>query len=591
MAHRNRLTNNSDETDIASLISGDTIFSIPYFQRPYKWKLERLKQLNSDILALVDESSDFHFLGAVIVHGRRTNPSDPDIFEVIDGQQRITTLFLYICAAVKTIADAGEYQEAAALFLKYLVINRDTGAVSNFKLQSCKEDRYQLTMVYQDLMSSQRFKETLSGFVLRPMTQSGSPKGALLNNYNAANRFFKDELAQGGLDRVRAIYSYMLNRISVVQIDVWDPTNGPKIFDSLNSRQEPMTVGDLVRNDVFSRVANFDPTLIERIDAEKWQPFYKKFERESGNLFDGYFFPYGLVKNSNLKKSEAYSFLRKGWEGISDPAIVIDELSEFQDSYLDFLCGTNLCGHDKGVADAFLRFRSIRSPTSILPFYMQLSNSVKLESVDASTAISISELLQSFLVRRAVCGYEPTGLHSVFKRLWRDCDGEITADRVAREVAKHRTVPWPDDYEFSNAVRQRNLYKVGVTPYLVLEFDRSLCGDSPKDVPWLEHVLPQNPDVAWYQVFTKVEHEAMKDRLANLLPLSGEMNRGLSNKPYSVKQRRFREDSMFKSARQFAENINEWTPKTLEERAAMLAAWALARWPHQRPGGSVREGD
>ncbi|MFZ5841452.1 MAG: GmrSD restriction endonuclease domain-containing protein [Pseudomonadota bacterium] len=74
MAHRNRLTNNSDETDIASLISGDTIFCIPYFQRPYKWSPERLKQLNQDILSLVDEESDFHFLGAVIVHGRRTNP-------------------------------------------------------------------------------------------------------------------------------------------------------------------------------------------------------------------------------------------------------------------------------------------------------------------------------------------------------------------------------------------------------------------------------------------------------------------------------------------------------------------------------------
>jgi hypothetical protein len=589
MAHRNRLTNNSDETDIAALISGDTIFSIPYFQRPYKWKPERLRQLNSDILALVDESSDFHFLGAVIVHGRRSNPSDPDIFEVIDGQQRITTLFLYICAAVKTIAEAGEYQEAAALFLKYLVINRDTGVYSNFKLQSCKEDRYQLTLVYQDLISNQKFKDALAGFVLRPMTQSGSPKGTLLNNYHAALRFFKDELSQGGMDRVRALYSHMLNRVSVVQIDVWDPTNGPKIFDSLNSRQEPMTVGDLVRNDVFSRVANRDPAIIERIDAEAWQPFYKKFEREGENLFDGYFFPFGLVKSPNLKKSEAYSFLRKGWEGTSDPAVVIAELSEFQDSYLDFLCGTNLCGHPKIVAEAFSRFKSIKSPGSILPFYMQLSNSVRSGEIAAEVAISISELLESFLVRRAVCGYEPTGLHSVFKRLWRDCEGEVTAGRVAREIAKHRTVPWPDNSEFFNAVGGRNLYKVGVTPYLVLEFDRSLGGDSPQDVPWLEHVLPQNPDPAWYEAFSKAEHEAMKDRLANLLPLSDEMNRGISNKPYSVKRTRFKEDSMFKSARQFAESIEEWTPEKLEERSAILASWALSRWPHERPTSGIRE--
>src|SRR5262245_10557025 len=129
MPSRNRLTNNSDETDIAALISGDSIFSIPYFQRPYKWKSDKLKQLNDDLLSLVDGTSDFHFLGAVIVHGKRSNPSDPDFYEVIDGQQRITTLFLYLCATVRSLSLIGSYGDAAALFLRYLVINRSTGAL------------------------------------------------------------------------------------------------------------------------------------------------------------------------------------------------------------------------------------------------------------------------------------------------------------------------------------------------------------------------------------------------------------------------------------------------------------------------------
>ena len=91
MPKQSRLTNNSDETEIAALISGDSIFCIPYFQRAYKWKTERLRQLNKDILNVVDDEG-FHFLGAVIVHGRRSNPSDPDLYDVIDGQQRLTTL-------------------------------------------------------------------------------------------------------------------------------------------------------------------------------------------------------------------------------------------------------------------------------------------------------------------------------------------------------------------------------------------------------------------------------------------------------------------------------------------------------------------
>lgn len=144
MPKRQRLTNNSDETDLASLLSGDSVFAIPYFQRAYKWKTERLNQLNRDLLNLVDGSSDFHFLGAIIIHGRRSNPSDPDVYEVIDGQQRVTTIFLYLCAIVRALCKEKEYLEAAGLFLKYLVINRETALVSNAKLQSCKDDRAQL---------------------------------------------------------------------------------------------------------------------------------------------------------------------------------------------------------------------------------------------------------------------------------------------------------------------------------------------------------------------------------------------------------------------------------------------------------------
>ena len=111
----------------------------------------------------------------------------------------------------------------------------------------------------------------------------------------------------------------------------------------------------------------------------------------------------------------------------------------------------------------------------------------------------------------------------------------------------------------------------------------------PQDVPWLEHVLPVNPDARWFSVFTQEQHEQMRHRLANLLPLSSEMNRGLSNKPYFEKRSRFKEDSMFKSTRQFADAVEEWTPEALSIRSQELSLWAVKRWPHERPGSSVRD--
>lgn len=582
MAKRNRLTNNSDETDIAALISGDTIFSIPYFQRPYKWKSQKLKQLNSDLLNLVDESTDFHFLGAVIVHGRRSNPSDPDVFDVIDGQQRITTIFLYLCAIVRTLCLLNEHEEAAGLFKKYLVISRRTRSMSNYKIHPCKDDRAQLNIVFSDILSDQKLVEELEGFRLLKLPDTGKSRGALRNNYRNAIRFLRNENKQGGLERIRAICGSLLNNMCVVQIDVWDPTNGPKIFDSLNSRQEPMTIGDLVRNEIFARVASAEVDSIERVDSEHWQPFYKKFDQNGRNLFDSYFFPYGLIQNPNLKKSEVYNALKSSWDGIEEPELIIGELSKYQNSFIDLMCGTNFSNHSKALHRAFLQLYSTRLPSSTYPFLMQVSKLTVGSGIQESMVIAVLSVVESFLVRRAICGHEPTGLHAIFKRLWSDCNSVMTVDRVTKEISKHRTVVWPSEEETRKAIESRALYGAAITKYLIVEYDRHLKGDAPDDIPWIEHVLPRKPEPEWFEHFSEEEHESLKDCLANLLPLSSEMNRSLSNRPYIHKRKAYREDSMFKSTRVFAREFDSWTPQKLKQRSALIANWAINRWPHEK---------
>src|SRR4029077_9039551 len=149
------------------------------------------------------------------------------------------------------------------------------------------------------------FKEKL-GTDYRPrlLASTGGSRGNIRNNYLAALRFLKDQISKEGTDRLRAIYRAILDSMSVVQIDVDDPLNGPKIFDSLNSEQEPMTIGDLVRNEIFSKIVEEQPHVIEQIDETCWQPFYKRFHQNGQNLFDAYFFPYGLTRDPNLRKSE-----------------------------------------------------------------------------------------------------------------------------------------------------------------------------------------------------------------------------------------------------------------------------------------------
>ena len=580
MAQRNRLTNNSDETDVSSLISGDTVFVIPYFQRPYRWRLDKLRQLNNDILNIIDDGG-IHFLGAIIVHGRPSNPSDPDPYDVIDGQQRLTTLVLYICAVVKLLCKYGDPKEAAGLFLKYLAVRRSPSLPSNLKLHPCREDRTQLNQIFQDILSNSTLAMELDGFRPKYFPATGHNRGRLRNNYLAALRFLEEQKQHEGISRIHEIYRAILQQMSVVQIDVWDPTNGPKIFDSLNSRQEPMTVGDLVRNEIFSGVAGADIETIEEIDTNEWQPFYKLFRDNSKSWFDAYFFPYGLIKDPNVKKSQVYTSLRDLWrdQGIT-PIEIIAELKVYQDAFLDLVTGTNKCRLDVPIHATFKRFYEMQVPSSSYPFLMQLANAIRDNRISAQDGVHIMSVVESFLVRRAVCGHEPTGLHAVFKRLWVDCNPSIDATKVEGVIRKHKTVVWPTTAEFASAIRKRQLDTARITPYILLSLDRALGGDNPDQMPWIEHVLPQKPAPEWDEYFTRSEQHTECRVLANLIPLSSKMNRKLSNKSYHVKKVVYEDDSMFKTARDFAKRFNVWNPQSVRERGDSLVELAIARWPH-----------
>ena len=578
MAKRTKLTNSSDETQFHSLISGDTIFTIPYFQRPYKWKSDKLKQLNLDILNIID-ASDSHFFGAIIIHGRRSNPADPNPFDIIDGQQRITTLILYLCAVVKVLSLNKLYDEAAGLFLKYLVIAREIRSPSNLKLYPCKEDRQQFNLVYEDILVNKEFVKKLGGFKKKLLPSTGKKRGHVKNNYNSAIRFFKEQVEAEGTERLRKIYEAILESISIVQIDVWDPTNGPKIFDSLNSRQEPMTIGDLVRNEIFSKVASENEATIEQIDSQSWQPFYENFQQDNKNLFDAYFFPFGLIQNSNLSKPEVYNSLRESWGHIEDPEIIIKELSEYQNAFIDIQCGTNSQKHEDKVRIRFRKLTSSGMPSSTFPFLMQLSNAIRDKHVTVNDGEGVLNIVESFLVRRAICGHEPTGLHAVFKKLWNDCGGQPTALNVKAAIQKHKTVVCPNDDDFKKAICVRPLYGSAITPYFILEYDLSLKGDKSETIPWTEHVLPVTLSPDWQIDFTEDQHALLKDTLPNLLPLTSEMNIGLSNKGYKQKRPAFQADSIFKSTREFAKNNNSWKPSDLDKRAKILAGWGVKRWP------------
>lgn len=221
------------------------------------------------------------------------------------------------------------------------------------------------------------------------------------------------------------------------------------------------------------------------------------------------------------------------------------------------------------------------SPTSVYPFIMHVIGAVKEEVLSSENAQQILEKIESFLVRRVVCGYEPTGLHAAFKSLWDDCEGNYSVENVVDNIKKHPTVKWPGDEEFLRNIKTRPLYKVRMTPYILAEWNGHLGGDVPiLQSQQIEHVLPDTlaQDSQWLSDWTKEQHKACKECIANLLPISGSLNASIQNADYCEKKVRYSNDSALKAPREFAKKYDIWTVEEFAARAEAIGEWALSRW-------------
>jgi len=343
----------------------------------------------------------------------------------------------------------------------------------------------------------------------------------------------------------------------------------------------------LVKNDIFSRALDASEDHLKQLDVKTWAPFFKGFANDS-ELLEGYFFPYQLIHDSNVKKSQVYLKMQKSWEAANlKPEEVVSRLSIYQKDYMDVCFDDVKYGgeHPKEVRDRFEALRELGQPKSTYPFLMRLSHAIQEKEVSKKDGIQALELIESFLVRRAACGYAPTGLHAVFKRLWDDqgdpkkAKSKSFTKRLAKVIRDHSTVEWPNDSEFRTKLAERSLYGARVTPYILLEWDRHKGSERPSNNYEVEHMLPQTPSAkCWTDIWTSKDMEAATNQIGNLTLLSEGMNRSLKNVCWEVKRKTYRDESMYTSTRLIGRYIKEWTPAAHAKRTKDITSWALTRW-------------
>lgn len=576
-------------------------YRIPNFQRRYVWSKENqweplwedVEKLAQSILDKSRPEDHFHFMGAIVLQQQRVSTGQILSRIVVDGQQRLITLQLLI-AATKEVLERRGY-DIFARRLERLVVNEEEFLEGNLDHQH---------KVWPTIRDRDAFKQA--------MCRELSPASQMTSNIVEAHDYFGGR-AEQWLDRLpgeregaKALEVAVRQYLQIVVIDLSDSDNPHVIFETLNARGTPLRQSDMVKNkilyDAEVELADGDGRAVETevLERRLW-PFGQDdwWDVEVGRglqrraRIELYLNHWLTLRNRTTTKAydefrvfDRYASERTGQgQDIHD---VAQDLGNLGDVYRDLEEGRR---KDIG---KFLKRRKVMNVGAITPVLLWLLSS----DLSDRTIKTCLRVLESFLVRRVVCGYSARGYGKLFVELIQVMDKEGGPDcgivsYLCKQTAAARL--WPTDAEVLNRFEEAPLYRWLTRGRLVMileGIEEELRTDKAEfqDVRGglhIEHVMPQ----AWHSHYPLSDDLAGNEEVAkrnriihtigNLTLVSCKLNSAMSNGPWKEKKKELAKHAVLYLNKDLAvHGPDAWNEEEIGRRAKRLHAVAVKIWPH-----------
>lgn len=561
------------ETNLKQLVQGEKQFRVPLWQRQYTWRLPDHRLLWRDILEQYSRSTDAsgaaesgHFLGSIVLSPVPSAASGIASFLIVDGQQRLTTLMLILCA----IRDAAANTDAQAVerYNELYLINKFQEGEGRFRLMPTQADR-----------------ESFAACVVRGAGAGGQ------DSIGQAYRFFRSHVELLGPDDealdLERLTSVVVERLAVVDITTGRGDNAHRIFQSLNATGVNLTQADLLRNLIFMLL----PTRAGAVYEQVWQPMER------------------LIGFEHLEGLARVDLQRRGID------VAVDDVFRRHQDRLEAMGGGEP-EVEAAVNDLALRarhFKRLVEPTTeddaetraallrLRRWGAQTSYPVLMAAYDlrerglltAEGMRDVVAYVESFLVRRQLAGVPTNALNRLFVQLVEHLPETDEFPQALREELSRQRRYWPSDDQLREAIRTRPFYFSGRAQQrkIILErLEESYGHPEPVDLEaadlTIEHVLPQTLTDEWRAHLAELGQDAdevqqtLVHTLGNLTLTA--FNGTLSNNPFERK-RQIYSGSHLELNRALAEK-EAWGREEILARADELADQAIAIWPSPVPG-------
>lgn len=579
-------------TDILNpkdLFQKDVRYTIPPFQRPYVWSQDNqweplwddVRNVAENYLEELERTADSvdaqqktapHFLGAVVLKQVPTSARDLDEREVIDGQQRVTTLQLLL-DAIQWICEGSELKRVARRLSKLVTNDEELIGDENyhvFKLWPTRGDREAFRHAMDNGLAVNDFEESL-----------------IVQAHEFFQLQIREWLNKDGVeaidDRIEALETAATILLQMVVIDLDHKDDPNVIFETLNARGTPLEQSDLIKNFVLS--AGPESDIWGTLDDKWWRN-----EVRQGRLFRprlDMLFNYWLAMRTGSEVSPSKVFdVFRSYVGDQHISAAMSDVKRDLENYLRYETGSRTPEEDR------FRYR-----TSVMQAGVITPALLLLLSAEHDTRIRAFHALESFLIRRMICrqttkDYNRLTLElSVRLREYGLERADIVVSRFLKEQKAYAR-KWPSDYEVTDSLVSSPLYRLLTRGRLrlVLEgIERRLRSamseqlDVPKNLT-IEHLMPQSWRQNWplpdHVPDELAEHErnVLIHSVGNLTLVTQKLNSKLSNASWICKRDALQEHS-FLSLNSQLRSESCWNEESIRTRSRRMAELVIECWP------------
>ncbi|MEO0129760.1 MAG: DUF262 domain-containing HNH endonuclease family protein [candidate division WOR-3 bacterium] len=515
---------------------------IPFFQRTYVWNRDNWEDLLEE---LSNENRSTNFLGAIILKQIPSISGEPKQLEVIDGQQRLTTLSILLKAFYDTFPE--EIRENC---------KGDINGILYYKKD--RTSREYDTKIQHSYIDGEAYKKVMIADVNLDLNSINEKSHKILQCY----KFFREKLAGYPVDVRCDLYNKIVNESNkmLVVIDIDQNENEQSIFDTLNTTGVRLTVAEIVKNAIFKRaieLSNRDDTI--KLYENTWQKTFLKdketvdyweAERTTGRLkrdnIEILLHCIGVIKGFYDPDKHTLSDLSRLYKEQLAKINSIDELKEFINEIIDYaqIYREKIVTFDKSDAfsfdDSFKRLLHIMEELEISTFHPLLLNVFKKYQNDAEKIKEILGKIEKFVIRNMLAKIESV------KNYNKLCKQFI--NEVSNLDEKLNEIPW-DKVEsgLHNISNDNALLLLFWIELYRLHKDNKYDKKELKYIYSLEHIMPQNWEEYWD--FDKVPHpdsslspeKQKQDReekiywIGNMTLLTSSLNSALKNLSFEKK--------------------------------------------------------